>query len=102
MNRDDFSQRVINTSKMRAAFICSNPSCKAMTLFPSSEDENLVQYIGIAAHITSASPGGPRYDTSMMKEERESISNAIFLCSNCATLIDKNGGVDYPVATLKE
>ena len=42
----------------------------------------------MAAHITAASPGGPRYDPSRTPEERRSVANGIWLCQNCAHLID--------------
>jgi len=32
----------------------------------------------------------------MTVEQRKDIANAIFLCSNCATMIDRNGGADFP------
>ena len=46
--------------------------------------------VGIAAHITAASPGGPRYCASMTTNERSSIDNGIWLCSNCSAMIDKD------------
>ena len=100
--RDDFSQPIKNTLKMRAAFICSNPNCKKMTIAPSPENEEKVQYIGIAAHITAATEGGPRFDESLSKEKRKSINNAIFLCGNCSIMIDKNNGIDYKKEVLFE
>jgi hypothetical protein len=36
----------------------------------------------------------------MTQEERSGINNAIFLCSNCSVLIDKNNGIDHPVELL--
>jgi hypothetical protein len=100
--RDSFSSNVIKIIQHQAAFICSNPECRRMTLAPSRENEELFQYAGEVAHIIAASEGGPRYDNKISKENRESISNAIFLCSFCATLIDKNKGIDYPPALLHE
>jgi hypothetical protein len=100
--RDDFDKPTIDALAKRAAFICSRPKCKTLTLSPSQEDENKFIYIGKAAHITAAAVGGPRYDKSLTSEERKSISNGIFLCSNCADMIDKNGGADFPVELLKE
>jgi hypothetical protein len=100
--RDEFPPNVIEILKKRAAFICSNPSCKVMTVAPSIEDENKVQYIGVASHITAAKLGGPRYDSLITPEERKAISNAIFLCNNCGTMIDKNNGLDYKVKTLNK
>jgi hypothetical protein len=44
----------------------------------------------VAAHITAASIGGPRYDSDLLPEERSSTSNGIWLCQNCAKLIDND------------
>jgi hypothetical protein len=38
---------------------------------------------------------------SQTPAERESISNAIWLCATCAALIDKNQGIDYPADHLR-
>jgi hypothetical protein len=46
--------------------------------------------VGVAAHITAASIGGPRYDARLLQEERESIKNGIWLCQNCAKLVDND------------
>ncbi|GAA3945165.1 hypothetical protein GO495_31075 [Chitinophaga oryziterrae] len=72
-----------------------------MTLAPSKNDILAAEYNGEVAHITAASPAGPRYNIAMSAKERSGIDNSIFLCSNCATLIDKNNGMDYPVEKLK-
>jgi len=101
-NRDDFPGEVIRISKLQAAFICSRPTCRRFTVAPSLTDEMLVQYNGKVAHITAAAPGGPRYDKDITEEQRRNISNSIFLCSNCADLIDKNNGIDYKTEALKE
>ena len=37
----------------------------------------------------------------MSPGERANISNGIFLCSTCASLVDKNNGADFSVAQLK-
>ncbi|MDB5123023.1 MAG: hypothetical protein JWP94_1152 [Mucilaginibacter sp.] len=99
-NRDNFPPEVVKISKLQAAFICSRPTCRRFTIAPSLSDDMLVQYNGKVAHIAAAAPGGPRYDQNGATE-RARISNAIFLCSNCADLIDKNNGKDYSVETLK-
>jgi hypothetical protein len=46
--------------------------------------------LGIAAHISAAAPGGPRYDPALSPEQRSNIANAIWLCQNCAKLIDND------------
>ena len=88
MARDNFSKPIIDTLKARVAHRCSNPGCRVPTSAPSSSDK--VNNIGIAAHICAASPGGPRYDSSMTREERKSLNNGIWLCSNCSIDIDRD------------
>lgn len=100
-DRDDFLKPVIDALCKRAAYICSNPECRVMTIAPSSEDDSKSLYCGKAAHITAAAAGGPRYDPDLSSEERRSIGNGIFLCSNCADIIDKNQGLDFSVGVLK-
>ncbi|RLK36112.1 hypothetical protein C7417_3887 [Cupriavidus plantarum] len=100
--RDDFPPRVTNALRMRAAFTCSNPDCRSVTVAPSAEDDDAFVYTGKAAHITAAAMGGPRYDPTLDPAQRSALNNAIFLCSNCADLIDKNGGKDFPTSTLRQ
>lgn len=100
--RDDFSKSVADALGKRAAYICSNPDCRAQTLAPSESEQGKYLYIGKAAHICAAAGGGPRFDVKMSSEERGAISNGIFLCSSCADLIDKNNGSDFPSSQLHE
>jgi len=102
MSRDDFKPNTINQIARRAAYTCSNPDCRRRTLIPTISDQTNVIYNGIAAHITAASPNGPRYDSSLTDEQRASIENGIHLCRLCANQIDVNGGKDYPVYLLRE
>ena len=46
--------------------------------------------VGVAAHITAASPGGPRYKSSLTPQQRKSSANGIWLCQKCAKLIDND------------
>src|SRR5690606_20844471 len=57
--------------------------------------------IGIAAHITAAASGGPRYDDTLTPDQRSHIDNGIWLCSNCAALIDKDS-IKYPISLLRK
>lgn len=88
-NRDDFSPAVKDILAKRAAYRCSNPACKKITVGAQKGDSKSIS-IGIAAHIAAAAPKGPRYDASMTAEERMSADNGIWLCANCSTLIDKD------------
>ena len=71
------------------------------TVGPSEESPEKVTMIGKAAHIAGAAPGrgSRRYDPSMTTEQRASISNAIWLCSSHADLIDRDD-VKYTVEVL--
>ncbi len=87
--RDDFSNKTKEILAKRVGYICSNPKCRQHTIGPNSEPNKSIN-IGIAAHITAASPGGTRYDDTLSPSERQSIENGIWLCSNCASLIDRD------------
>jgi hypothetical protein len=97
--RDNFSNSTRTALAKRSGYLCA--ICKAVTVGPSAESPNSVTNIGVAAHITAASSGGPRYDDSMVSTERSSISNGIWLCQNHATLVDRDC-VSWTVAKLKD
>jgi hypothetical protein len=99
--RDDFPKPVVQALAKRSAYICANPKCRSLTLFPSKEDLSRTLFLGVAAHITAAAEGGPRYDSSLTTEQRSSMENGIFLCAFCSSLIDRNNGIDFPAAILK-
>lgn len=90
MPRDNFSAKTIEILAKRVRYKCSNPNCCRITVGPQEGRADAAMNIGIAAHITAASPGGPRYCASMTTDERSSIDNGIWLCSNCSAMIDKD------------
>ncbi len=85
--RDDFTRATKDLLSRRVGTECSNPKCQKRTSGPNISGDGIVN-IGVAAHITAASPGGPRYDSSLSKSHRSSHSNGIWLCQACAKLID--------------
>lgn len=87
--RDEFSIAVKRTLAARAGNVCSNPECLAFTSAPH-EDATKAINLGVAAHITAAATDGPRYDFSLTSMSRTAIENAIWLCQNCAKLIDSD------------
>lgn len=97
--RDDFTEEVKHTLAARAGTVCSNPKCRALTSGPQ-EDAAKALNVGVAAHITSAAPGGPRYNRSLSAEERRHPDNAIWLCQTCAKLVD-NGASRFPEELLR-
>ncbi|MGH7781117.1 MAG: hypothetical protein ACREQR_14975, partial [Candidatus Binataceae bacterium] len=100
MVRDDFSRQTRDRLAMRVGVRCSNLSCRKLTTGPRTASPLIIN-IGVAAHITAASLGGPRYDLSLSSEQRESAENGIWLCQNCAKLID-NDTERYPAEVLRE
>lgn len=88
-SRDNFAAGVRDILAHRAGFRCSKPDCRAPTAGPSGIGDQRSS-IGIAAHITAAASGGPRYDPTMSAEQRSSVANGIWLCDNHARQIDGN------------
>lgn len=86
-NRDDFPQKVRDAVARRAGQRCSNPNCGRTTSGPHSDEGKAIS-IGVAAHISAASPSGPRYNPNQTPEDRANILNAIWLCQSCAHLVD--------------
>ena len=87
--RDDFSQIVKDTLAKRVSYKCSNPSCRKQTSGPQQNNSGTIN-IGVASHITAAAPAGMRYDSQLDSEQRKSIDHGIWLCQNCAKLIDSD------------
>ena len=87
--RDDFSIPVKDLLAKRVAFRCSNPACRKPTSGPQEDPEKSIN-IGVAAHITAASPDGARYNPALTGEERKSTANGIWLCQSCAKLVDND------------
>jgi len=88
--RDDFSPKTKASLAARANFECSFTDCRRPTSGPNDSSPDGVTNIGVAAHIHGASPGGPRYLSSMTSDERSNISNGIWLCPTHGTLIDRD------------
>jgi HEAT repeat protein len=87
--RDEFSEKVKRIVAARTGHRCSRPSCGALTSGPQVDPAKSLN-IGVAAHITAASPGGPRYDAALSQEDRCDIKNAIWLCQTCGKLVDND------------
>ena len=96
--RDDFSAKIKTDLAQRVAHRCSNPNCRQSTCGPKGVESGVVN-IGVAAHITAASLGGPRYRSELTAQQRKALDNAIWLCQNCAKLIDADES-QYSAKTL--
>ena len=98
--RDDFSKETTRTLGERVGLLCSNAECRVLTKAAHTDDERSLS-VGVACHISAAARGGPRYDETQTSDERSAISNGLWLCAKCATLIDKDP-VRYPVPLLRQ
>ena len=99
--REDFSLKDIRTLWQRVGGKCSNPNCRKETVGPNTDPGKGV-LVGQAAHIVGACPNsGPRHDSTLPKGERKKIENGIWLCNNCARLIDVDEK-KYTVELLKK
>ena len=87
--RDEFPIQIKRILAERVSYKCSNPNCQKSTIGPAEVAAKSVS-IGVAAHITAASVGGPRYNPLLSSAERADINNGIWLCVSCSVLIDKD------------
>lgn len=87
--RDDFTQKTKEAMAHRVGYRCSKPDCGIPTRGAASDDEGTIN-VGFAAHITAASPDGPRYDPSLTSGQRKHHSNGIWLCGTHAKLVDSD------------
>jgi hypothetical protein len=97
--RDDFPLPIKEVLAKRVSSRCSNPACRKPTSGPQEDSAKAVN-IGVAAHITSAAEGGPRYNAALSGEERKAAPNGIWLCQSCGKLVD-NDDVRYTVEMLQ-
>jgi hypothetical protein len=100
MPRDDFTLKTKDVLAHRVGMRCSNPNCRQPTSGPRVDPQKSIS-VGVAAHIAAASVGGPRRDDSLTKAARQSIENGIWLCQNCAKLVD-NDVQQYTAGLLRE
>jgi len=98
--RDDFLIATKDVLSKRVGGLCSNPGCRKGTSGPRNDPAKALN-IGVAAHVCAASPGGPRYVASMPASERRAAENGIWLCQNCAKLVDSDPH-RYSVSKLYE
>jgi len=86
---DDFPIKVQWALANSVGLRCSFPECPQVTSGPHSKPGKAVN-VGVAAHITAARPGGPRFDPTLSPEERRSASNGSWLCQTHNKLVDSD------------
>jgi hypothetical protein len=81
----------------RSGGVCAYPKCGKHLTYESKAGADT--YVAEAAHIRGEKPSAARYDASMTEDERDSVHNLIFMCTDHHTIIDKVEA-DWPTATL--
>ncbi len=99
MTRINFSNGVKRTLAERNGFRCSFPGCDSATIGPGATPQDVIS-TGVAAHIHSASPGGPRGQATLAPQDLHSIRNALWLCANHARVVDAKRGAEFPATLL--
>lgn len=87
--RDDFSANTRRELRDRVGGRCSHPDCRKATTGPKVNSDKALR-LGRAAHITAASPLGPRFDAKLTSAQRRHISNGIWLCCDHADEVDSD------------
>jgi hypothetical protein len=98
--RDDFAEQTKARLAAEVGYRCSLPDCGAPTIGPSDTEPKGFSNSGVAAHITAAAPGGPRYDAAVSPDERRSHENGIWCCAKHGRMID-NDPISYTEAQLR-
>ncbi len=103
-DRNNFSDAIKKIVKERANYLCSR--CNKPTQYPSENDNMKVGNYGVVSHIYPAVNTGPRCwewaKSGLSSEFIYSVENAIFLCCNCACIIDTNQGENFSSEKLFE
>ncbi len=95
-SRDDFTSNTKKIIAQRSGFRCA--VCGCQTEGPGLDAGKAVS-VGDAAHITAASPHGPRYNADLTKEQRTNADNGLWACKNHHWIIDHDKE-RYTVADL--
>lgn len=99
MSRFEFSEPTRKLIADRAGNRCSYPTCNVLTVGPGIEPRGVTR-TGTAAHIYSASEGGPRGRGGLTEEEITSPENGIWLCRDHGKAVDDNQGRGHPSEVL--
>lgn len=99
--RDDFTKTTKDILAKRVAWRCSFLGCERITIGPGQSSSSQIINVGEAAHITAASPKGPRFDDKMTSPERISVDNGIWMCRQHAKMIDSDF-LNYSAETLRQ
>lgn len=95
----EFSEKTKRTLADRAGYRCSVPNCGRLTIGPGQGPDETAS-IGVAAHIYSAAPKGPRGRGGKSDAELAGIENGFWSCAIHGREIDTNQGRAYSAEEL--
>ena len=98
--RDEFTSTTKDHIAKRVGYLCSNPDCRCSTIAAAVTHDGIIN-VGVAAHITAAAPGGPRYDSTLSREQRRDHTNGIWMCQTHGKLVDSDEE-HFTVETLRK
>ena len=98
-DRENFSKPTKDFLAERAGHRCCVPGCATRTIGPGASPDETAR-IGVACHIFSAAPDGPRGRGGLTPEQLRGPENGFWACPNHARLIDTNDGKQFPAETL--
>jgi hypothetical protein len=82
----------------RSGGVCAFPKCGRHLTYEAKVGADT--YVGEAAHIAGEKPGAARYVATMTNDQRDSVNNLIYLCTDHHTIIDKVEA-DWSIASLQ-
>lgn len=97
--RENFPAAVKDTIAGRAGYRCTLPECDKVTIGPGATSGETAS-VGVACHIYSASPNGPRGQGGLSSAQLKSAENGFWACANHSKLVDTNDGRRYPAGVL--
>jgi hypothetical protein len=97
--RINFPKETVKQIAFEAHLFCSNPDCCRFTSYSTSDAKP--RAIAEAAHINAASEDGPRPGDVRTEEDLKSVTNGIWLCQICHSLIDADPS-RFPESRLRE
>lgn len=80
---------------------CAYPGCGVVLAIPSRSRADQTKSTGKVAHISAASPNGPRFDPSLTPQQRRDETNLILLCPTHHDVVDSQVGY-HTVRWLQE
>jgi hypothetical protein len=88
MSRDEFTAATKARIAARQGYLCAFPGCPTPHTVGAARSGDGVINVGTAAHITAASPKGPRFDSKLTSAQRRHQNNGVWMCNVHGKAVD--------------